>query len=144
MRSSVVFAVGAVVVAALFVFAARDAGKLSLPALAGRTELEQLLLGTWKGQTGCAGDFRFHEDGTYELLAHSPACIDSAGTWEVQWDALPPTIDLTCRTSSWPEEVGQITKVKLLRLDGESLHIDHSGTELASGGVARYGRPKPE
>src|SRR6266511_2288512 len=64
--------------------------------------LEQKLLGAWKGQTPCTGNFYFRADGTYELKGHGPGLSDFAGTWKVRWDALPPTLLLTCKTSEIP------------------------------------------
>src|SRR3954466_11743802 len=67
--------------------------------------LEQKLVGAWEGQTGCAGNFLFRADGTYELKRHGPVGDDFAGTWKVRRDALPPTLVLTCKTSEIPEEL---------------------------------------
>src|SRR5262245_7847389 len=99
--------------------------------------LEQKLLGAWKGQTGCAGSFLFRADGTYELTGYGPAPYDSAGTWKVRWDALPPTLVLTCKTSEVPEEVGTTTEVKLTQLDEKNLAV-----QRASPDVDRYARAK--
>jgi hypothetical protein len=99
--------------------------------------LEHKMLGTWKGQHGCAGNFVFRADGTYELTDYGPAPYDSAGTWKVRWDALPPTLVLTCKTSEVPAEVGKATQVKLIRLDGETLAVKHP-----NGTVERYARVK--
>ena len=97
--------------------------------------LEQKLLGTWKSQTGCAGNFLFRADGTYELTGYGPAPYDSAGTWKVRWDALPPTLVLTCKTSEVPDEVGKATEVRLIQLDNKSLAV-----KRASPDVDRYAR----
>jgi hypothetical protein len=91
--------------------------------------LEQKMLGAWKGQTGCAGNFLFRADGTYELKEYGPAPYDSAGTWKVRWDALPPTLVLTCKTSEIPDEVGKTTEVKLIRLDDEGLAVKHANPD---------------
>ena len=88
--------------------------------------LEQKLLGAWKGQTGCDGSFLFRPDGTYELTGYGPAPDDSAGTWKVRWDALPPTLVLTCKTSAIPDEVGKTTQLKLIKLDDKSLAIAYT------------------
>src|SRR5690242_20170500 len=61
--------------------------------------LEQKLLGAWQGRIGCDGRLVFQADGTYELKQYGPAPYDSAGAWKVCWDALPPTLVLTCKTS---------------------------------------------
>ena len=99
--------------------------------------LEQKMLGAWKGQTGCAGNFLFRADGTYELTEYGPGPYDSAGTWKVRWDALPPTLVLTCKTSEIPDEVSKTTEVKLIRLDDESLAVKHANPD-----VDRYARVK--
>jgi hypothetical protein len=88
--------------------------------------LEQKLLGIWKGKTGCDGQFVFRADGTYELTEYGPAPFDSAGTWKVRWDALPPTLVLTCRTSEVQDLVGKTTEVKLIKLDDKSLAIEYA------------------
>lgn len=91
--------------------------------------LEQKLLGVWKGQTGCAGNFRFRADGSYELTEYGPGAGDSAGSWKVRWDALPPTLVLTCKTSGNPEEVGKTTEAKLIQLDQKSLGVKHANPD---------------
>jgi hypothetical protein len=88
--------------------------------------LEKKMLGTWKGQTGCDGDFLFRPDGTYELMEYGPAPYDSAVAWKVRWDALPPTLVLTCKTSEIPDEVRKTTQVKLITLDDKSLAIEYA------------------
>jgi hypothetical protein len=88
--------------------------------------LEEKMLGDWKGQTGCAGDFFFRADGTYELKRHGPAGHDLAGTWKIRWDALPPTLVLTCKSSDVDEEVGVTREVKLVQLDDKNLAIDRA------------------
>ena len=88
--------------------------------------LEKKMLGAWKGQTGCDGNFLFRADGTYELTEYGPAPHDSAGTWKVRWDALPPTLVLTCKAAEIPDEVGKTTEVKLIKLDAKSLAIEYT------------------
>ena len=84
------------------------------------------MLGVWKGETGCDGNFLFRADGTYELTEYGPAPFDSAGTWRVRWDALPPTLVLTCKTSEVPDLAGKTTEVKLLKLDDNNLAIEYA------------------
>jgi hypothetical protein len=102
---------------------------LAAPAPAGkvrgkeRAALEQKLIGAWEGRTGCAGNFLFRADGTYELTGYGPGANHTAGTWEVRRDALPPTLVLTCKTSELEEEVCKTTEAKLIRLDDESLAV---------------------
>jgi hypothetical protein len=88
--------------------------------------LEKKMLGAWKGQTGCDGVFLFRADGTYALTGYGPAPYDSAGTWKVRWDALPPTLVLTCKTSEIPDEVGKTTEVRLIKLDDRRLAIEYA------------------
>ena len=88
--------------------------------------LERKLLGAWEGKTGCDGHFVFREDGTYTLKGFGPAAHDSAGTWKVRWDALPPTLVMTCKDSGIPEEVGTVREVKLIKLDDNGLAIKYA------------------
>jgi hypothetical protein len=88
--------------------------------------LERKLVGEWTGKTGCDGCFAFRADGTYALTGYGPAPYDSKGTWKVRWDALPPTLALTCTASEVPEEVGQTTEVKLVKLDDKALAIEYA------------------
>jgi len=97
--------------------------------------LEQKVVGTWEGQTGCAGTFIFHADGTYDLKGYGPAPYDAAGTWSVRWDALPPTLILTCKSSDLAEEIGKTMELKVTRLDDGNLAVKH-----ASQTVERYSR----
>src|SRR5262249_42436109 len=94
--------------------------------------LEQKMIGAWQGQTGCAGNVLFRADGTYELKGYGPGGDEFAGTWKVRWDALPPTLVLTCKTSEIPEELG---KLKLIQLDDETLKAQY-----AKQGAHRYAR----
>ena len=96
--------------------------------------LEQKMVGAWEGQTGCAGNFLFRADGTYELKGYGPAPCDFAGTWKVRWDALPPTLVLTCKTLEIPEE---LTKLRLIRLDDETLEAKYNKQD-----AHRYARVK--
>jgi hypothetical protein len=95
-----------------------------------RAALEQKLVGEWKGRIGCDGRFLFRANGTYELTEYGPAPDDSAGTWKVRWDALPPTLLLTCKTSEIADEVGKTTEVKLIKLDDKSLAIEAADQSL--------------
>ena len=60
------------------------------------------------------------------MTEYGPANDDSAGTWKVRWDALPPTLVLTRKTSEIPGEVGKTTEVKLIKLDDKSLAIEYA------------------
>jgi hypothetical protein len=96
--------------------------------------LEQKLVGAWKHQTGCAGNFLFRADGIYELKGFGPGGDDFAGTWKVRWDALPPTLVLTCKTSKIPEELAEL---RLIRLDDETLEAKYNKQD-----AHRYARVK--
>ena len=96
--------------------------------------LEQKLVGAWKGQGGCAGNFLFRADGTYELNQYGPGGDDFAGTWKVRWDALPPTLVLTCKTPGIPEE---LAKLRLIQLDDKTFE-----TQYDKEGGHRYARVK--
>ena len=87
--------------------------------------LEQKLVGTWDGQGGCDGKFVFRADGTYELTGHGPAGDDSKGKWKVRWDALPPTLVLTCTVSGVGEDVSKARELKLVKLDDKNLVVRH-------------------
>jgi hypothetical protein len=104
--------------------------------------LEQKLLGTWKGQTTCDGRLVFRSDGTYELTGYGPASDDRKGTWKVRWDALPPTLVLTRKTSEIPDRAGKATEVKLIKLDDRSLAIKYANPNGSPSG--QYTRVKKE
>jgi hypothetical protein len=87
--------------------------------------LERKMHGAWKGG-GCDGRFLFREDGTYELTEYGPAADDSKGTWKVRWDALPPTLVLTCKTSESRDEIGKTMEVKLIKLDDKHLAVEYA------------------
>ena len=87
--------------------------------------LEQKLVGAWDGQGGCDGKFVFRADGTYALTGHGPGGDDSKGTWKVRWDALPPTLVLTCTGSGVAEDVGKARELKLVKLDDKNLTVRH-------------------
>jgi hypothetical protein len=102
--------------------------------------LEQKMLGAWKGETGCDGSFLFRADGTYELTGYGPAPFDSAGTWKIRWDALPPTLVLTCKTSEVPDVVGKTREVKLIKLDDTSLAIEYANRNGSPPGYYTRGK----
>jgi hypothetical protein len=60
--------------------------------------LEKKLLGTWYGPS-CGGDYTFGRDGTFVLQHYTPGNNTLTGTWAIRWDALPPTLLLTYKTS---------------------------------------------
>lgn len=87
-----------------------------------RAALERKLHGEWIGYP-CNGDFTIRADGTFERRHYSPGNHKLAGNWEVQWDELPPTLVLACKTSDYPDYVGKTSKVKLIQLDDEVLQF---------------------
>src|SRR5688572_13577915 len=60
--------------------------------------LERKLHGEWVGDGPCRGGLVLRADGTYERIHEGPGGVNSTGTWAVRWNALPPTLVLTCRT----------------------------------------------
>jgi hypothetical protein len=83
--------------------------------------LENKLHGEWEGGP-CMGDWVFAADGTFVLKNFSPGGDTFTGTWIVRWDALPPTLALTFKTSDAPEhfKIGQTWEVKLVQMDDET------------------------
>lgn len=99
--------------------------------------LEKKLLGDWEGYEGCSGDYVFRADGTYKLTGFGPGGDASAGTWKVRWDALPPTLVLTCKESAFDEDIGKDTKLKLLELNDAILTLEYEHKT-----VLHYAHPK--
>ena len=97
--------------------------------------LERKLHGEWKGGP-CQGDWTFASDGTYEVQHYSPGNNRLTGTWEVRWNALPPTLVLTCKTSDAPDriKVGEKTEVKLIQLDDNALAYQYLSQYQHPGG----------
>jgi hypothetical protein len=98
--------------------------------------LERKLHGAWKGGP-CLGEFTLKADATFERRHFSPGNYNLTGTWEVRWDALPPTLVLSCRTSDDPDSLGKTSEVKLIQLDDEVLAYQYPGQR-----PARYTRVK--
>ena len=113
----------AVILAAslLFITPARSADK---PAEA-PVPLERKLHGGWRGGP-CEGTWTYLPDGTFRARHYSPGNNRLAGTWELRWDALPPTLVRTCKTSDDPDLVGKTWDVKLVRLDDKSLACEEA------------------
>jgi hypothetical protein len=107
--------------------------------------LERKLLGTWQGGP-CVGDYTFNADGTFELRHFTPGGNTLTGTWSLRWDALPPTLVLTCRTSDFRKKdpgraeyahLGKALELKVLQLDGDALVLRFSSDKKER----RYERP---
>jgi hypothetical protein len=88
-------------------------------------DLERKLIGDWDGAGPCDGDLTIRADGTFVRTGHGPDGQNSAGNWAVRWDALPPTLVLTCQASDDPEDVGKVTEVKLVELNDDALAYTH-------------------
>jgi len=55
----------------------------------------------------------------------------------VRWDALPPTLLLTCKEADYAGDIGTIEEFKLVQLDDEKLTYQHT-----VGGPISYTRMK--
>ena len=84
--------------------------------------LEGKLHGAWTGEGPCDGRLPLRADGTYERKLHGPGGNNCAGTWVVRWDALPPTLVLTCKTSDDPMYIRK-EEVKLIQLDDQAPRV---------------------
>ena len=97
--------------------------------------LEQKILGFWQGPA-CGGDYTFNPDGTFVMENFTPGQNTLTGTWSIRWDALPPTLLVTCKTSdfkkkapNWPEYeyLNKTQEFKLLELNDKSLSYRWGG-----------------
>jgi hypothetical protein len=104
--------------------------------------LEKKLHGEWKDGGVCVGDLTLRADGTFERQHYSPGNNKLAGTWEVRWNALPPTLVLTCKTSDYSGDVGKTSEFKLTQLDDEYLAYEYPGEPNPGVHSARYKRAK--
>ncbi len=86
----------------------------------GPVALERKLLSQWHGGP-CVGELTLRADGTFEREHYSPGNRTLSGTWVVRWDALPPTLALTCKTSDYEGYVGKTQEVKIVELNDEVL-----------------------
>jgi hypothetical protein len=103
------------------------------------SSVERLLHGMWKGPA-CGGDWTFMSDGTFSVRHYTPGNNQLTGTWEMRWDALPPTLVLTRKTSDAPNRlpVGTVSELKIMQLNDETLEFQYPG----AGGVAHCSRIK--
>jgi hypothetical protein len=106
----------------LLVVGAATAGAFPAPAPPAKSgkdvsALEQKLHGSWKGQGGCVGNFTFEPVGSFVRTNFGPVACKMEGAWEVRWDALPPTLVLTCKSSNDEDDVGKVIEVKIIELD---------------------------
>jgi hypothetical protein len=100
---------------------AKKGAKVLQPAPDATSRLEKMLHGTWDGGNLCVGELILNADGTFERHRYSPGSNTLTGTWTVRWDALPPTLRLTCKKSDSSHFVDKTEEFKLLRLDDETL-----------------------
>jgi hypothetical protein len=103
--------------------------------------LERKLQGAWVGSGPCDGQLTIRPDGTYARRLHGPGGNNSAGTWRLRWDTLPPTLALSCRTSDDPAYASRTLEVKVVRLDDARLVLQYQEQT-----PARYtrGEEKPD
>jgi hypothetical protein len=136
-RSALLFAVSLAFISSAQT--ARTTGKPQEPSVA----LEKKLHGAWEADDmDCVGDLTLRADGTFERQHYSPGNNKLAGTWEVRWNALPPTLVLTCKTSDYSGDVGKTSEFKLTQLDDEYLAYEYPGEPNPGVHSARYKRAK--
>lgn len=105
-------------------------------AAAGPTALERKLHGKWTGPA-CGGDLVLRANGSFERQHYGPANQSLSGTWAVRWDALPPTLVLTCKDADYAGTIGTVQEVKVVQLDDETLTCQHGRND-----PTRYKRVK--
>jgi hypothetical protein len=102
--------------------------------------LEKKLLGAWQGPA-CGGDYTFNADGTFEVKHFTPGNNTLTGAWSIRWDALPPTLVLTCKTSDFKKKdpsrpeyefLAKALELRLLQLDSEHLAYQRTGGQPVS------------
>jgi len=132
----------ALILAASLLFITPQVQSADTPGEA-RVALERKLVGGWKGGP-CQGEWTYRADGTFQARSYSPGGNRLTGTWEVRWDALPPTLVRTCKTSDDPGLVGRTWEAKLVQLDDKILACDeahgyapHTFTRLSAGALAK-------
>src|SRR4051794_37611485 len=99
--------------------------------------LERKLWGAWRGGP-CMGDLTLKPNGTFERRHYPPANRTRSGTWTVGWDALPPTLVLTCTDADHPGDIGTVQEVQVVQLDAATLAYQQAGADRP----ARYTKPK--
>jgi hypothetical protein len=88
--------------------------------------VERKFIGEWEGKGGCVGVLTLKADGTYERRHYGPGNATLEGTWAVRWNALPPTMILTCTSASADVFVGNKLEVKVIHLDEKVLNFQAS------------------
>jgi uncharacterized protein (TIGR03067 family) len=113
-------------------------GRQPAPQATAPVPLERKLYGEWQGPA-CGGDWTYAADGTFTAQRYSPGNNRLSGIWEVNWDALPPTLTRTCTSSDDPDLVGKKWEVKVVQLDSEALAYQYPDQHPA-GHTVRYTR----
>jgi hypothetical protein len=88
--------------------------------------LERKLCAAWQGGA-CVGTLTLRPNGTFERRHYTPGNNTLTGTWAVRWDALPPTLILTCTDSDDPRRIGTKEAVKVTRQDDAALAFQSPG-----------------
>jgi len=102
--------------------------------------LERTLCGTWKGGA-CMGELTLGADGNFERTHYTPGNNRVTGTWEMRWNALPPTLCLTYLTSDAEDRlpVGRTEALRLVHFDEAALDYQHAD-QYPDGFKSRYTR----
>jgi hypothetical protein len=77
--------------------------------------------------------------GTFHAQHYSPGNNQLMGTWEVRWNAIPPTLVRTCNSSDDPDLVGKTWEVKITQLNDEGLAYQFPD-QFPHGDTVRYTR----
>lgn len=93
----------------------------------GAVALEQKLVGEWLKGGACIGDITINANGTFVRKHFSPGNNTLNGTWKLKWDALPPTLVLTCASSDQKDFIGKVWEQKVVQLDDEVLRFESGG-----------------
>ena len=129
----------AIVLAASFVLITSACAQPADKTKATPLDLERKLHGQWEGDP-CIGELKLRSDGTFERKFYSPGGNKLTGTWAVRWNALPPTLSMTCLASDEPNFIGKTSEFKLMELDDETLVYERHETPGKSVRYERMGR----
>jgi hypothetical protein len=100
-------------------------------------KLEQKLIGEWTNGGACVGDITISANGRFERRHYGPGNATLAGSWKLNWDALPPTLQLVCDTSEGNIFEGTTQEYKLTRLDDKAMHWESDGEPAGAFGRAK-------
>lgn len=84
------------------------------------------LHGTWRGGA-CMGELTIRPNGTFQRDHYSPGNNKLTGTWKLTWDALPPTLVLSCTDSDDADFIDKQEELKLTELNDEALAFQYPG-----------------